>query len=92
MVLRIESALLKRLLFLSQVDKNENISQIMWPSLFVNNLDQGALHARAHHVAKLILGEDMAFDFDMLIAKVFCERDCFFTFQNNELLVDINNT
>ncbi|XP_078670874.1 phytanoyl-CoA dioxygenase domain-containing protein 1-like [Branchiostoma floridae x Branchiostoma belcheri] len=47
----------------------ENICQIMWPSSYVHNLDGGPIHARAKAIARLLLGEDMAFDFDMLIYK-----------------------
>ncbi|CAH1255550.1 PHYHD1 [Branchiostoma lanceolatum] len=47
----------------------ENICQIMWPSTYVQNLDRGPIHARAEAIARLLLGEDMAFDFDMLIYK-----------------------
>ena len=42
----------------------------MWPSKFVDGLFKKPLHSRSHEVAKTILGEDMAFDFDMLIPKV----------------------
>lgn len=37
-------------------------------------LPQGPVHQRAEAVAKLLLGQDMAFDFDMLIAKVSSSR------------------
>ncbi|XP_078572366.1 putative alpha-ketoglutarate-dependent hypophosphite dioxygenase [Branchiostoma floridae x Branchiostoma japonicum] len=47
----------------------ENICQIMWPSTYVQNLDKGPIHARAEAIARLLLGEDVAFDFDMLIYK-----------------------
>ena len=49
----------------------------MWPSLFVDSLSQRVLHRRAHEIAKNILGDDMAFDFDMLIAKVMLVKICF---------------
>ena len=53
----------------------ENITQIMWPSLYldqtpINSLEQSPLHQKAEKMAKTLLGEDMAFDFDMLISKV----------------------
>jgi ectoine hydroxylase-related dioxygenase (phytanoyl-CoA dioxygenase family) len=47
----------------------ENITQIMWPSDLVEGLGQSAAYERALVVAREILGEDMAFDFDMLIDK-----------------------
>ena len=42
----------------------------MWPSSYVENLQEGKLHERAAKIAKIILGDDMTFDFDMLISKV----------------------
>ena len=48
----------------------ENVCQIMWPSDYVENLAKGPLHQRALAISKLLLGADMAFDFDMLIHKV----------------------
>jgi len=53
----------------AQKTSMENICQIMWPSLFVSPLDQGPVHKRGLAVARIILGDDMSFDFDMLIAK-----------------------
>lgn len=50
--------------------ESENICQIMWPSIYVENLNQGPIHLRGLAVAKVILGDDAAFDFDMLIAKL----------------------
>jgi ectoine hydroxylase-related dioxygenase (phytanoyl-CoA dioxygenase family) len=47
----------------------ENVTQIMWPSDFVPGLVEQALHQRALAVARQLLGNDMAFDFDMLIDK-----------------------
>ncbi|CAK8675709.1 unnamed protein product [Clavelina lepadiformis] len=41
----------------------------MWPSSYVENLQEGKLHERAAKIAKIILGDDMTFDFDMLISK-----------------------
>lgn len=40
----------------------------MWPSLFFNH-HEGPLHSRALLLAKTLLGEDMAFDFDHVISK-----------------------
>ncbi|XP_067680748.1 probable alpha-ketoglutarate-dependent hypophosphite dioxygenase [Haliotis asinina] len=47
----------------------ENICQIMWPTLFVEHLNEGPLHARTLAVAKIIIGNDADFDFDMLLSK-----------------------
>jgi phytanoyl-CoA hydroxylase len=47
----------------------EKITQIMRPSLIVEELVEKALHQRALHIAQQLLGEDMDMDFDMLIAK-----------------------
>lgn len=47
----------------------ENVTQIMWPSDFVAGLADRALHRRAVAVARQLLGEDIVFDFDMLIDK-----------------------
>nr|XP_039261737.1 probable alpha-ketoglutarate-dependent hypophosphite dioxygenase [Styela clava] len=52
-----------------KVKNTENICQIMWPSLFVENLLQGPYHRRAIKCAQVIFGEDMEFDFDMMISK-----------------------
>ena len=59
----------------------ENITQIMWPSSYIPELRQGPIHQRMELLAKAILGDDMAFDFDMIISKVIfsnvkekCER------------------
>ena len=54
----------------------ENITQIMWPSLYldqtsVKTIEQSPIHQKAEKMAKSLLGDDMAFDFDMLISKVF---------------------
>eukprot|EP00043_Microstomoeca_roanoka_P017823 m.187180 g.187180 ORF g.187180 m.187180 type:complete len:294 (+) comp16709_c0_seq2:18-899(+) len=51
------------------VDGSENVTQIMWPSVYIKDLLQGAIHMRTQLVAQYLLGEDMAFDFDMLISK-----------------------
>ena len=62
----------------SHVDQNqkgvENITQVMWPSLFLEehlsmHIDQSPLHIKTSKIAKGLLGEDMEFDFDMLITK-----------------------
>jgi len=50
-------------------DDVENVTQIMWPSDFVPGLLEGVYHQRALSVARQLLGDDMAFDFDMLIDK-----------------------
>lgn len=52
-----------------KVEKSENICQIMWPSKFVADLLAGPFHQRALLCAKTISGEDMDFDFDMMISK-----------------------
>lgn len=49
--------------------KVENITQIMWPSDFVNGILSMAYHQKASEIAKSILGDDMVMDFDMLIDK-----------------------
>ena len=52
-------------------EQAENVLQIMWPSDFVRQLDEGPLHTRACLLSQVLLGRnDVAFDFDMLIAKV----------------------
>lgn len=81
----------------SAVDKtesqtSENISQIMWPSLYLirdsnempsqnfcgqgsnsfarfDSLERSPLHSAAAELAKSLLGDDMEFDFDMIISK-----------------------
>ena len=47
----------------------ENICQIMWPSLYRENLLQGPAFKRLLRVVQKILGDDLVFDFDMLINK-----------------------
>lgn len=47
----------------------ENITQVMWPSDSVPELLSSPAYARALEVAREILGDDLAFDFDMLIDK-----------------------
>ena len=51
-------------------ERRENITQIMWPSSYIPELRQGPIHQRLELLAKAILGDDMAFDFDMMISKV----------------------
>ncbi|KAL6067508.1 Phytanoyl-CoA dioxygenase, partial [Balamuthia mandrillaris] len=53
----------------TQQQGSENVCQIMWPSDYIENLFQGPMHTRALALAKAILGEDVDFDFDMLIYK-----------------------
>lgn len=52
-----------------RADGRENIPQIMCPSRLLPGLAAGVLHARAARTAKLLLGDDMELDFDMLIDK-----------------------
>ncbi len=47
----------------------ENITQIMWPSDFVPELRDSAAYGRAQEIARGLQGDDLAFDFDMLIDK-----------------------
>ena len=47
----------------------ENITQVMWPSESVPELRASPAYQRALAVAREILGDDLAFDFDMLIDK-----------------------
>jgi len=50
--------------------KAENICQVMWPSLYLEgDLGTSVLHQRVISLAKKLLGDDMEFDFDMLISK-----------------------
>lgn len=51
------------------VKGQENITQIMWPSELVPVLTDTPAHTRTLALAKAMMGEDMAFDFDMLIDK-----------------------
>eukprot|EP00794_Sanderia_malayensis_P009715 gene9715-10702_t len=50
-------------------EAQENVCQIMWPSEYLENLTKGPLHERAALISKYLLGEDIQFDFDMLISK-----------------------
>lgn len=52
----------------------ENIVQVQWPCLVLYehmsiNIEESPLHVKACNIAKTLLGEDMEFDFDMLITK-----------------------
>lgn len=47
----------------------ENITQIMWPSEFVEGLVNMPFHQRALAISKELMGADLAMDFDMLINK-----------------------
>lgn len=49
---------------------SESITQIMWPSHYIEGLRDGPIHKRLGLLAKCLLGEDMMFDFDMIISKV----------------------
>ena len=43
----------------------------MWPSMYLDGGREGSvLHERTEQLAKALLGDDMIFDFDMLISKV----------------------
>ena len=45
----------------------ENVSQLMWPSLYIPDLSQ--VIDKCVEVARHLLGDDMDFDFDMMISK-----------------------
>ena len=48
----------------------ENICQIMWPSLYLDmKVEESLLHNRVVAMSRQLLGDDMEFDFDMLISK-----------------------
>lgn len=49
--------------------KVENITQIMWPSDFVEGLSGMSYHVHSLAIARDLLGDDMEMDFDMLINK-----------------------
>jgi ectoine hydroxylase-related dioxygenase (phytanoyl-CoA dioxygenase family) len=49
--------------------KKEKITQIMRPSYFYKPLASFPIYQKALHLVQSLLGEDMAFDFDMLIDK-----------------------
>jgi hypothetical protein len=49
-------------------EKNsEYVTQIMWPSLYFDNIFNWPMHSRLLKLVKLLLGDDMEFDFDMMI-------------------------
>ncbi len=50
-------------------DSKENITQIMVPGRVIPELLGHTLHRRTLEIARILLGEDMALDFDMLIDK-----------------------
>jgi phytanoyl-CoA hydroxylase len=47
----------------------ENVTHIMWPSDTMPSLLDGLYHRRAIDVARQLLGDDVDFDFDMMIDK-----------------------
>ena len=47
----------------------ENVGQIMWPSDLAANARKGPLHQRGYAIAAAVMGDEAAFDFDMLIWK-----------------------
>ena len=47
----------------------ENITQIMWPSEFIDGLVNMPYHSRALAISKELMGDDAEMDFDMLINK-----------------------
>jgi phytanoyl-CoA hydroxylase len=47
----------------------ENITQIMWPSDFVDDILAKPYHKNAQKIAQSLLGNDLEMDFDMLIDK-----------------------
>jgi len=47
----------------------ENICQLMWPSNYDSSLLDRSIYKRLLNVVKRMMGEDMEFDFDMLINK-----------------------
>ena len=50
--------------------QRENICQVMWPALYLNMEPQASpLHRAVVSLARKLLGDDMEFDFDMLISK-----------------------
>jgi len=49
--------------------EKENVTQIMWPSIFIDNLLNSPLHRRTLFISKVLEGEDIEMDFDMLIYK-----------------------
>jgi len=48
----------------------ENICQVMWPSEYMEkDREQSILHRKVVDMARVLLGDDMEFDFDMIISK-----------------------
>lgn len=54
---------------LGKTENVEAITQIMWPSDFKPGLFAMQYHQRALSISRELLGDDMDFDFDMLISK-----------------------
>ena len=54
----------------STVDSPERITQIMWPSACVSVLYDAPIHLTSLALARQYGGDDMTFDFDMLIDKL----------------------
>lgn len=52
-----------------RTESAENITQIMWPTLYVGDLADGPVHQRCLLIARTVFGPDMTHDFDMMIAK-----------------------
>lgn len=52
-----------------KVNGVENVGQIMWPSDLAVNAREGPLHERGYAISTAIIGQESAFDFDMLIWK-----------------------
>jgi ectoine hydroxylase-related dioxygenase (phytanoyl-CoA dioxygenase family) len=53
----------------TKIAEVENITQIMWPSELVPELSESSAYQRSLAIARQLMGDDMAFDFDMLIDK-----------------------
>ncbi|MAE62633.1 MAG: phytanoyl-CoA dioxygenase [Phycisphaeraceae bacterium] len=54
----------------AEMDAPEHITQIMWPSACVPVLHDAPLHVQSLAMAQQYSGDDMTFDFDMLIDKL----------------------
>ena len=54
---------------LGNAEKGEAITQIMWPSDFMPQLHHMSYHTRVLSLSRDLLGDDIEFDFDMLISK-----------------------
>jgi phytanoyl-CoA hydroxylase len=52
-----------------KTEGTENITQIMWPSEFVPELRETPAYTKSLQLVRGMLGDDIAFDFDMLIDK-----------------------